>query len=488
MNTNKMCFLLKYMASLLTFSFLTAQDCSKFTYPENGEIDVAINATLTWSEVLGYNGYLLSIGTTPRGTNVLDRKPIGTNTFYTPSLGFPDNLTLYATLSLIPFDGPPILCEEIIFKTIEVTTAPSCSFLIAPDNNAGSVTIITDIEWAYAPTATGYMLSIGTTENGTDILNNLDVQNVLTYDPPKDLPQNSTIYVRVIPYNDIGSAASCTEEIFTTSFALYVCDPYLDEASGDLTYRSPQINLPNVVGICSDELPYTISTEDEADGYRWYLTNSGSEETLLSQNSTVNIISPGRYRLEAYNNITTNSGDIECTSSKLFDIVASEVATITAINVVNFFDGKTITISATGDGQYEYALDNANGPYQDIPIFTKITNGYHIAYVRDKNGCGITERSVDRDIISKDFPSFFTPNGDGINDYWQFVPPAENFESVIDIIFIYNRFGGLIKQLNPNDKGWDGTFENNALPESDYWFRASFLNKQEITGHFSLKR
>ena len=457
----KMFHVLKYLGIFLTCSFLSAQDCPKFTYPINGATEVPLDAILTWPEVLGYNGYLLSIGTTPMGNELLDRKPIGTDLSYSPPLGFPDNTILYATLSLVPFDGPPIACQEISFTTIEI---------------------------AYAPGANGYRLFMGTTPNGTDLVDNLDVQNVLSYDPPEDLPQNSSIYVRIVPYNDIGLAMSCSEEVFTTSFALYVCDPYINEITGELIYRAPQINLPNIVGICSDELPYKITTEDDADGFRWYLTNSGSEESLMSQSRSVDISVPGRYRFEAYNTITTENGIIECSSSKLFDIVASEAATITAIEVINFFNDKTITISAIGGGQYEYALDNRDGPYQDIPIFNNIPQGPHIAYVRDKNGCGITERSVDRDITSNDFPAFFTPNGDGINDYWQFVPPPENFESVIDVILIFNQYGGLVRQINPNNKGWDGTFDNKALPESDYWFKASFLNSQEIIGHFSLKR
>ncbi|TLP80393.1 T9SS type B sorting domain-containing protein [Maribacter sp. ACAM166] len=488
MNIKIMSFNLKYFGILLTYSLVWSQDCPKFNYPTNGELNVAVEATLTWPEVVGYNGYLLSIGRTPQGKDILNAKPIGTITSYTPPLGFPDKTRLYATLSLVPFDGPPIACQEISFTTTTVTTAPPCSILIAPDNNAASVTIITDIEWAYAPTATGYVLSIGTEPNGTDIVNKLDMKNNLSYDPPEDLPQNSSVYVTIVPYNDIGAAVYCIEEIFTTSMALYICDPYFNEATGELIYRAPQINLPNIVGICSDELPYTISTDDEADGFRWYLTNSGSAESLLSQARSVDVLIPGRYRFEAYNTITTEDGIIECVSSKLFDVVASQAATIIGINVINLINGKTITISATGTGQYEYALDNPDGPYQDTPIFTDVPKGLHIAYVRDKNGCGITERPVDRDIASKDFPTFFTPNGDGINDYWQFVPPPKNFESVVDIIFIFNQFGSLIHQINPNNKGWDGTFNNNAMPESDYWFRASFLNRQDISGHFSLKR
>ena len=465
-----------------------AQTCPTVTYPSNGDVNIPVNPTITWTEVTGINGYLISVGTFSGGTDILNGKPLGVTNFYTPPLGFPDNTTLYVSISLIPFDGPPIKCQEFIFTTVAVTSSPPCTLLVAPDNNAASVTIITDIVWAYAPSATGYLLSMGTQPNGTDILNRLDVGNTLSYDPPTDLPQNQTIYVTILSYNRLGTTEGCTEEYFTTSTSINSCDPVLDEATGTIIIRKPDIDFPSIVGICSGGLPYIISTDGIADGFRWYFTNSGSAEELLSENRQVGITQPGRYRFEAYNLILTEDGTIECTTSKLFDVLASEAATIEAVSVQNFVDGKTIIISVSGSGQYEYALDNPEGSYQDIPVFTGIPPGPHLVYVRDKNGCGITARNVDRDLSADDFPAFFTPNNDGYNDFWQFVPPPENYEEVLKEILIFDRYGNLVKQLLPSDPGWDGTSLGNVLPPSDYWFRAIFSNNQQIKGHFTLKR
>ncbi|MCB4800402.1 hypothetical protein, partial [Neotamlana laminarinivorans] len=49
-----------------------------------------------------------------------------------------------------------------------------------------------------------------------DILNAEDVGNVLTYDFVSDLPETTTIYVSITPYNAVGDAVSCTEESFST--------------------------------------------------------------------------------------------------------------------------------------------------------------------------------------------------------------------------------------------------------------------------------
>jgi gliding motility-associated-like protein len=466
-----------------------AQECPMISFPTDGAADIPVDVTITWPAVEGINGYLISLGTTPGGSELLDREAIGVDNFYRAPTGLPKNTLIYVSLSILLFNAQPQPCNTITFTTIDVTEPPPCTILVAPDDNAANVTIVTDIHWAYAPTATSYNLSIGTVPNGTDILDNLEVGNVLTYEPPEDLPQDTQIYVTVIPSNENGDMAPCTEESFKTGPAPFACDPVVDEITGETTFRMPEIEFPSVVGLCSDELPYIIGIDDTADGFRWYRTNVGSAETLFAEGREISITEPGRYRYEAYNNILqSNGGIIECTSSKLFTIITSEVATIKRIDVASQGSGRIITITTNGAGDYEYALDNIEGPYQDSPVFENVFPAPRIAYVRDKNGCGIAERTVDRDLGPDDFPKFFTPNGDGVNDYWQYIAPPENFELNLRMISIFDRYGSLLGQIDPISRGWDGRFRGRQLPSSDYWFRAVTFDNLEIRGHFALKR
>jgi gliding motility-associated-like protein len=84
-----------------------------------------------------------------------------------------------------------------------------------------------------------------------------------------------------------------------------------------------------------------------------------------------------------------------------------------------------------------------------------------------------------------DYPPFFTPNGDGINDYWK-VDGLELYPQAI--ISIFDRYGKLLKQMNPNTIGWNGSLNGIPLPASDYWFRLVLNENQAVNGHFSLKR
>ncbi len=465
-----------------------SQECPNITYPNNGDSNIPVDGTITWTAVMGINGYILSMGTTPGGVDILNRRNTGVLNSYKAPTGLPDNTLIYLSISIVPYDGPPIACPGITFTTENVTSPPPCTRLIAPDNNAANVTIVTDLTWAYAPTATNYRISIGTSPGGVDILDNENVGNVLSYEPLGDLPNETLIFVQITPTNENGENAQCSEESFSTGPPAYSCAPYVDMVTGEIITTKPTIEFPSIIGICSDELPYTITTVDSADGFRWFRTVGGSAETLMSESREVHLTEPGRYRYEAYNNILVNGSTVECAETKLFSVVTSEMATILSIEVRNTPPGKEITIVASGMSTYEYALDSVEGPYQDSPIFEHILGGGHIAYVRDKNGCGIARRTVDRDLNIKDFPPFFTPNGDGINDYWQYVNPPENYEMTLSIISIYDRYGSLLALVKPESLGWDGNSNGRPLPSSDYWFKAVTADNIEIKGHFTLKR
>ena len=93
------------------------------------------------------------------------------------------------------------------------------------------------------------------------------------------------------------------------------------------------------------------------------------------------------------------------------------------------------------------------------------------------------------DIGVVDYPRFVTPNNDGFNDTWNIIGLADYDPAAR--IYIFDRYGKLLKQLSPTAAGWDGTYKGNPLPSSDYWFRIEYTEEgipKAFTGHFTLKR
>ena len=56
------------------------------------------------------------------------------------------------------------------------------------------------------------------------------------------------------------------------------------------------------------------------------------------------------------------------------------------------------------------------------------------------------------------------------------------------VIYIYNRYGKLISQVNPKGIGWDGSYNGQDLPADDYWFSILLNNDKIVKGHFALLR
>lgn len=473
----------------ILYGFLShAQQCPRLTNPVNGSIEVPVNTTITWNSVDGIVGYLISLGTTPGGTEILNRRSAGLINSFTPEVGLPDDTLIYVTIEMFLPGQQIVLCPGESFRTVDVTKPPGCTNLVEPADNAINITVNGKLTWAYAPTATGYRISIGSSPGGAEIANNIDVGNVLTYRPRVELPLDQEIFVQIVPYNENGDAGSCIRESFTTGVPEFDCLLYYDSVSGATVKLSPEIDFPDQIGICAGEGAKLLKSRDRARGFRWYRLNGDGTETLLSETDEVSIERFGKYRYEAYNTVTQFGATIECASTKEFMVVSSGAAFINRIDVARESNGLEIEIQVSGSGNYEFALDNEGGPYQDSPVFSGIPTGEHTAYVRDKNGCGISKRLVERGITKKDFPKFFTPNGDGINDFWQFVPPPDTGEISVESIWVYDRYGNLMAQVDPNSKGWSGNFNGNPLPASDYWFKAVTFNRRKIFGHFTLKR
>lgn len=239
--------------------------------------------------------------------------------------------------------------------------------------------------------------------------------------------------------------------------------------------------------ICEDNPDLTITGPSNFDSYRWYKLEDNSE-SLVSENETADIPESGTYLLEAGQMFTEGTSIMECASSFAFNVMPSSSAVINDIVVENRASSNTVEIQFSGSGDYDFSLDGSN--FQNSNSFEGIDFGKYTTYVRDKNGCGIVDKTfeieVDKDLFG--FPKFFTPNGDGINDYWQFRPTPGVADLDLRVIYIFNRFGRLIAQIDPKSKGWDGTLNGRPLPASDYWFKASTVSNLGFQGHFTLKR
>ena len=214
---------------------------------------------------------------------------------------------------------------------------------------------------------------------------------------------NITNYTNVIPYNQVIYARV---ENNNNCLALHTVN---------LTVNRLPVIQGNTNGFVCKNLPnkYIIIDAGVSVGttgqynYIWYCNGN----VIPYNNYFIEVNQAGKYTVDVSNNYG-------CTKTRTIEVIASSNATIASIDVQDITtENNTVTVNLTPDsvGVYEYSLGNASGPFQASNTFENVPAGIYEVYVNDTRGCGM----VSQKLAVLDAPKFFTPNGDGINDFWK---------------------------------------------------------------------
>jgi gliding motility-associated-like protein len=315
-----------------------------------------------------------------------------------------------------------------------------------------------------------------TTANRTMVTATINALPITQFITPTTICQNTSTTLTasttagIINWYD--SATSTTPIATGTSFTtpnLSVTTTYYFEALNNNcnATRTPitvQVSIAPIVqdefvGIC-ENTGVTIHAGISNATYLW--STGATTQTII-------IWDAGTYTVA----ITNSFG---CSATKTVTATLYPIPRFDTILVAN----DQITIVPLNTGDFEYSIDGLT--YFSSPQFTITEGGLYTAYIREIHDCGY--RSKDFVVVST--PLYFTPNNDGINDFWS-VKGTQYYPKATTVIF--DRNGQLITTLTQNNLLWDGTFHNEKLPSTDYWFITEIPETQQIIkGHFSLIR
>ena len=246
----------------------------------------------------------------------------------------------------------------------------------------------------------------------------------------------------------------------------------------------PDFEIPlNRYVLCEDIDSIVLQTRNPQGNYAYVWKKD--DVTLSETSSSISVTSEGNYYVSA----VSEAGCIS--DEKLIVVTKSSIATITKDDVIITDDSNNNSIQVAnpnlGIGSYEFAIDDEFGNYTDVGFFQNLSPGIHTLFVRDKLGCGVA--SYQFSILA--YPKFFTPNGDGVNDFWT-INGFDTAFYTISKISIFDRFGKLIYQIEQNSQGWNGDYQGKKLPSNTYWFRVLLTDIHgfmiEKSGNFSLIR
>ncbi|WP_115809581.1 BspA family leucine-rich repeat surface protein, partial [Winogradskyella pacifica] len=246
----------------------TVPDCTNLTLPLNGDTEVMVGTNLSWTPITNANGYRIHVVTNPGGIIILNNEDVGNSTTYNFTTDLPEETLIDVTITPYNDEGDANSCTTESFTTQTIPRPPLCTNLSNPLNNAIDVAIDTNITWNAVTDATGYLISIGTTSGGIEIANSVDVGNFTTYTLPNDLQNSRTYYVTIIPYNAIGDATGCSEEVFTTS-------DQISTSPGCTNLTSPANGETNVTTTLNQ---MTWNAAANATSYRITITGSANND------------------------------------------------------------------------------------------------------------------------------------------------------------------------------------------------------------------
>ncbi len=152
---------------------------------------------------------------------------------------------------------------------------------------------------------------------------------------------------------------------------------------------------------------------------------------------------------------------------------------ISAIPDSVILSGDEVTLNVNGAGaasaiwQPLVTFNDINGlSVTDGPVATTV---YHVS-ATSVNGC---DASASLKIVVHPKPQWliptgFSPNGDGVNDYFHIV-----LRGPVDFVSmsIFNRWGEKIFETTSQDPGWDGTFQERPQPVGVYVYQLQLRNK-----------
>lgn len=175
--------------------------------------------------------------------------------------------------------------------------------------------------------------------------------------------------------------------------------------------------------------------------------------------------------------IYTFTPNDDCSQPTTWEVTVAESFTDLSLST---FNNTIIANVANVNNLLIYQLNN--GSFQYSNVFENVPFGCHSITVTDIHGC----TNLSSSIFIFDYPKFFTPNEDGINDYWNI-----NLKNTNTKLYVFDRYGKLLKQIRQNEIGWDGTYNGQKLPATDYWFVLEYEEcgiQKTFKSHFSLMR
>ncbi|MFH0893368.1 MAG: PKD domain-containing protein [Bacteroidota bacterium] len=246
----------------------------------------------------------------------------------------------------------------------------------------------------------------------------------------------------------------------------------------------PQAILTPVNAYCDENNGSITANVSGGTGSYTYLWSNGQTTSYISN------LGAGTY------SVTVDDGNCTTTTSAVISNSPKPVADFTLAPGITTLENPDITFfnGSTGATQYAWNFGDGTNSSVENPIHTYTETGQYVIVLTVTNSLGCTDSTMQTVIIKDPFsiwvPNAFTPDGDGINDY--FGPKGTNFDPDHFEMYIYNRWGEQLFSTTNINHCWDGRVNGNVCKQDVYiWMIILRVNDekfQKFQGHVTIIR
>jgi gliding motility-associated-like protein len=398
------------------FIFKTVQPSAAFT-----TADRCMGASVTFTDVSNSNGSTISSWSWNFGSGG------NTSNVQNPTFAYPAAGTY--TVSLVVSSGSG--CADSISQTITINPVPVASYS-APVNCQNSVFTFTDASsissgsigswnWNFADGNTS------ASQNPTNIFDSAGVYNVI-----------------LTVTSDSGCTSQSTQPVTVNP--------------------SPNASFSSAVDCKSLNVVFNDSTTINSGTISSYSWNFGDGGTSSVQNPSYS------YLTSTANTVTLIvQSDNGCT-----DTVSAEVTPGAPVVAEYFPEGGNYNVNqsvnfdnlSTGGISFIWNFQDGSTSTDEDPSHSFSTPGTYAVELTATNAAGCS------DTISYDFviasagtavPTGFTPNDDGLNDYFYVIGNFTSYE-----LRVFNEWGNQIFMSTDQSNKWDGTYKGKEQPAGTY--------------------
>lgn len=207
-----------------------------------------------------------------------------------------------------------------------------------------------------------------------------------------------------------------------------------------------------------------LSADPLVDFYTWS-NGDTTQKTIITVDGTYNL---------------TVESSFGCIDSNSIEITVWELPDVVAYKDTTLSKGYSAYLSATGAVFYQWTPEfDLESPSSPETLATPFDSTRFVVVGTDLNGCENTDSVTV--LVLEDYKveatNVITPNGDGVNDFWEII----NIETYPDVeVSIYNRYGNELFNTMQYQNEWDGKYNGNELPEGTYYYTIRFDGSEKI--------